>query len=639
MKKIFILMLFFTFSMLLAENAVLKGKISDKNGAVIAYALIELKGTAYNTVSNEKGFYKIRNIKPGKYIVNCIHTDYEPVSKNIRLKRGAQRTINFTLKHSDLKDGRYYRKSSMKKAARSNRRIGKNPPPPPKMFNGHGKMAAGAEMSIAPPVSGRGEVVVPHNTEEYKYIKENRFLSVTENPLSTFSIDVDAASYSNVRRFLNNNQMPVKDAVRIEELINYFSYDYKKPEGKHPFSVNTEYSDCPWNKRHKLLHIGLKGREIEYEERKGSNLVFLIDVSGSMRAPNKLPLLKKSYTMLVSKLDRKDRVSIVVYAGAAGLVLRPTPGDEKSDILQAIGRLNAGGSTAGGAGIELAYKTAEENFVKGGNNRIILATDGDFNIGTSSTSELERLIEKKRKSGVYLTILGFGMGNYKDGRMESLADKGNGNYYYIDNILEAKKVLVTDLMGTLFAIAKDVKLQLEFNPENVEAYRLIGYENRKLAKEDFNDDTKDAGELGAGHTVTALYEIVPKGVKIKLPEVDKLKYQGPKGRSGKRGPGNSGFKDELLTVKLRYKLPGKNNSIKLEKIVKNRPDRINNTTDNFRFSASVATFGMLLRDSEFKGNSSWKLARKLAKGAMGKDKYGYRSEFLNLIEKASLLGQ
>ncbi|MCB0380191.1 MAG: von Willebrand factor type A domain-containing protein, partial [Flavobacteriales bacterium] len=463
------------------------------------------------------------------------------------------------------------------------------------------------------------------NTEAYSPITENDFKNALMNPLSTFSIDVDAASYSNMRRFINSGQNPPADAVRIEEMINYFTYDYPQPKGEHPFSITTEVSDCPWNKNNKLVHIGLQGKNIDMSELPASNLVFLLDVSGSMSSPNKLPLLKKSFNLLIDNLREDDRVAIVVYAGAAGLVLPSTSGADKNKILEALNNLNAGGSTAGGAGIKLAYKVAQDNFIKGGNNRIILATDGDFNIGASSDGEMTRLIEEKRKTGVYLTCLGFGMGNYKDSKMETLADKGNGNYAYIDNILEAKKVLVTEMGGTLFTIAKDVKLQLEFNPNKVESYKLIGYENRLLNSEDFNDDTKDAGELGAGHTVTALYEIVLKG-NGSAPAIDPLRYQNlteliPKNNS-----------DELLTVKFRYKKPEEETSKLIVNHLMDKSVSLSKSSDNFRFSAAVAEFGMLLRNSKHKANANFKQVIELAKASKGKDENGYRAEFIRLVE-------
>jgi Ca-activated chloride channel family protein len=473
------------------------------------------------------------------------------------------------------------------------------------------------------------------NTESYDHITENRFLKVKDNPLSTFSIDVDAASYSNVRRFLNLGQLPPAGAVRIEELINYFHYEYPQPTGEHPFSINTEISDCPWNKNNKLVLIGLQGKKIPTENLPASNLVFLIDVSGSMDEPNKLPLVKTSMKMLVDQLREKDRVAIVVYAGNAGLVLPSTSGDDKTKIKDAIDNLEAGGSTAGGAGIKLAYKIAKENFAKEGNNRVILCTDGDFNIGASSDDEMERLIEQERKSGVFLTVLGFGMGNYKDSKMEKLADKGNGNHAYIDQLSEAKKVLVNEFGGTLFTIAKDVKLQIEFNPAKVQGYRLIGYENRLLNKEDFNNDKKDAGELGSGHTVTALYEIIPAGVKSDfLEKVDPLKYQ-----SNVVPLSKSSHSDEMMTVKFRYKAPDGDVSKLIEHPVLDEQIPVAKTSDNFRFAASVAEFGMLLRNSEFKSNASFSNVLALAKKAKGNDEEGYRSEFIRLVQSAEPLAK
>ena len=470
------------------------------------------------------------------------------------------------------------------------------------------------------------------NTESYDVINENQFHEALSTPLSTFSIDVDAASYSNVRRFINSNTLPPKDAVRIEELVNYFSYEYRKPTGKHPFTINTEMSECPWNAKHRLVHIGLQGKTIEMENLPASNIVFLLDVSGSMNSPNKLPLLKKSMRMLVEQLRSEDRVSIVVYAGAAGLVLPPTRGNDQATIIEALDRLQAGGSTAGGAGIKLAYETARKHFIDGGNNRVILATDGDFNIGASSDAEMVRLIEEKREHGIFLTVLGFGMGNYKDSKMEKLADKGNGNYAYIDDILEAKKVLVSEFGGTMFTIAKDVKIQVEFNPAKVQAYRLVGYENRKLNKEDFNDDKKDAGELGAGHTVTAMYEIIPVGVESEfIKSVDDLKYQDQK--SVKK----SSNTDELMTVKFRYKKPDGDKSILIERPVKDDNESLRSTSDNFRFAAAVAAYGMLLRESEFKGDLTYGKVIAMSKAAKGKDEAGYRHDFIRMVEKTELL--
>jgi Ca-activated chloride channel family protein len=471
------------------------------------------------------------------------------------------------------------------------------------------------------------------NTEEYDHISENEFKSAQTNPLSTFSIDVDTASYSNIRRFVSSSQVPPKDSVRIEEMINYFRYDYPEPKGKHPFAVNTEISACPWNKCNKLFLIGIQGKTLDYENLKPCNLVFLIDSSGSMDDANKLPLLKQSFKLLLGALSKKDRIAIVAYAGAAGLILPSTPASEKTKILSALDSLHAGGSTAGGQGIELAYKISKQNLIKDGNNRVILATDGDFNVGVSSTGDLVRLMEDKRKSGIYLTICGFGMGNYKDGRMEQISKAGNGNYFYIDNIREASKVFVKEMRANMFTIAKDVKIQIEFNPVKVKAYRLVGYENRVLANEDFNDDLKDAGELGAGHTVTALYEIVPAGSSQKVPEADPLKYQKSAVNSG--GAADS----ELVTVKLRYKPPKDYKSSLIEIPVADHNIAINKTSNNFRFSSAVAGFGMILRDSKFRNNLSCSDVLGLAKSSKGPDSEGYRTEFINLVETYSMLKQ
>lgn len=467
--------------------------------------------------------------------------------------------------------------------------------------------------------------------EGYAPLVENPFQSPMDHPLSTFSIDVDNASYTNTRRMLNYGQLPPVDAVRIEEFINYFDYSYPNPQGEHPFSINTELSECPWNQEHYLLHIGLQGQRIETANLPPSNLVFLIDVSGSMQSPNKLPLVQESLKLLATNLRPQDRVAMVVYAGAAGLVLPSTPGSEKATILQAIDRLRAGGSTAGGAGLKLAFQVAQENFAEGGNNRIVLATDGDFNVGPSSDAEMQCLIEEKRETGVYLTVLGFGMGNYQDSKMEILADKGNGNYAYIDHLREAQKVLVNEMGGTLVALAKDVKLQLEFNPAFVEGYRLIGYENRLLNAEDFNDDLKDAGELGAGHSVTALYEVIPAGKAADIPTVDPLKYFKQKVRKDASTTG------ELLTVKFRYKLPSESKSKLLVRTVRAQPQAWEQTSENYRFSAAVAAFGLLLRQSESKGSTNYDLVLELARASKGEDLHGYRADFLQQVELAQSL--
>lgn len=471
------------------------------------------------------------------------------------------------------------------------------------------------------------------NTEQYDYIEENTFLEARSNPLSTFSIDVDTASYSNVRRFLNANALPPAGAVRVEELINYFGYDYPAPEDGSPLALTVEMSDCPWQKEHKLVHLGMKAKEIKPDKIPPSNLVFLIDVSGSMQPANKLPLLRDAFRLLVNRLRAEDKVAMVVYAGAAGLVLPPTKGSEKEKILSAIGKLEAGGSTAGAAGIKLAYETAKSSLMPRGNNRVILATDGDFNVGTSSDSELVRLIEEKRNEGIYLTVLGFGMGNVKDSKMEKLADKGNGNYAYIDNLLEAKKVLVKEFASTLFTVAKDVKIQVEFNPARVQSYRLVGYENRVLKKEDFQDDKKDAGELGSGHCVTALYQIIPAGPGNAKNIQEDLKYT----RSDLTADAMTSR--EIMTVKTRYKLPSEDQSRLLVQPVEENFKPIGATSDNFRFSASVAEFGMLLRNSEFRGECSYKDVIDLARQARGKDVEGYRAEFIKLAELAEIISE
>lgn len=469
------------------------------------------------------------------------------------------------------------------------------------------------------------------NTEGYDQIVENPFLGVRDNPLSTFSIDVDTASYSNVRRFLlTNRQLPPKSAVRIEELINYFSYDYPQPSEGVPFSTTVEVAGCPWNAEHRLVRVGLKGREIERDRRPPSNLVFLLDVSGSMNEPNKLPLVKQSMKLLAEQLQENDKVAIVVYAGNSGMVLPSTPASNRQDILYAIDRLEAGGSTNGAQGIELAYQTAVANFIKGGTNRVILATDGDFNVGVTDRTALIELVQQNAAKGVFLTTLGFGMGNLKDGTLEQLADKGNGTYGYIDDMREAKKLFVEGLAGTLVTIAKDVKIQIEFNPAKVESYRLVGYENRALRAEDFNDDKKDAGEIGAGHTVTAIYELALTGSKEPARAVDPLKYQQPPKVDAKAS-------DELLTLKLRYKEPDGEKSKLIENAVKDDGKSYAKASGDFKFAASVALFGMILRDSEHKGTATLDAALELAREGLGKDPQGYRAEFVQLIHRTKEL--
>ncbi len=467
------------------------------------------------------------------------------------------------------------------------------------------------------------------NEDEYGKWIENPFTKAITSPFSTFSIDVDTASYAIIRRSLMSRRLPVPDAVRIEEMINYFSYEYAQPSGDVPFSINTEFGPCPWNSKSRLVLVGIQGKSIESENAPPSNLVFLIDVSGSMSGEDRLPLLKSAFKMLVDSLRPVDRIAMVVYAGAAGLVLPSTSGDKKAEILEALDKLEAGGSTAGGAGIQLAYKVATDNFVKGGNNRVILATDGDFNVGVSDNTQLVKIIEEKRKSGVFLSVLGFGMGNYKDDRMEKLADNGNGNYAYIDSLREARKVLVSEMAGTLFAIAKDVKIQIEFNPAKVESYRLIGYENRMLNKEDFEDDTKDAGELGAGHFVTALYEVV-------------LNESGTAVSTGSSYTTTTLTDEaiksnELMKVRMRYKPLDSDKSLPIEQGVVYDERTIEETSSNFRWAAAVASFGLLLRESKYKADADLNLVLTLAQSALNFDPGAYRAEFIELVKICSQL--
>lgn len=484
-------------------------------------------------------------------------------------------------------------------------------------------MAGAPMMESAKSQADSGDVTVG---ERYAEITENPFLESSRAPLSTFSIDVDTAAYANVRRYLNGGQLPPKDAVRIEELINYFEYDYPQPVGDVPFSVNTETAQCPWNTKHRIVQIGLQGKKVALDNTPPSNLVFLLDVSGSMNSADKLPLLKDSLRIMVNQLKPEDRVAIAVYAGASGLVLPSTPVAKKGEILSALNNLESGGSTNGGQGIQLAYTVAANNFIEGGNNRVILATDGDFNVGVTSDNELVQIIEQKRKSGIFLSVLGFGTGNLNDSMMEKLADKGNGNYSYIDSRDEARKALGEQVAGTLYTIAKDVKIQVEFNPALVAGYRLIGYENRLLANRDFEDDRKDAGEIGAGHSVTALYEIVPVGQRVENDGIE-LKYS-------TAPPTDTRFGNELMTVKLRYKEPDGIQSKLLTMGVLDKGYAVENASENLRFASAVAQFGLLLRDSRYKGNASFGSVMSLAQQSLSSDLKNYRSEFLNLVQKS-----
>ncbi len=602
---------------------------SQTDGQAIATVLVKVKGANLGTTTDLNGFYSIEVPNEKSVLVfSLLGFETQEVQINeqkiidIQLHESAPELESIELSKSEdfFYDGETDKRSRQKLEAA------------PQVLQGRvaGVQRQSHSFSFMKRSKVRAYEAAPvFNTEGYSTIRENGFLKPMDDALSTFSIDVDAASYSNMRRFLNYGNMPPVDAVRIEEMVNYFSFNYEQPTGEDPFAIHTELSRAPWNQKHLLAHIGLQGKSISTDDLPASNLVFLVDVSGSMQDANKLPLLKASLKMLVNEMRPQDRVAIVVYAGAAGRVLPSTSGGDKKKIMNALDQLSAGGSTAGGEGIELAYQTAKEYFIEEGNNRIILATDGDFNVGASSNAAMERLIEKKREEGVFLTVLGFGMGNYKDDKMEILADKGNGNYAYIDNIREAKKVLVNEFGGTLFTIAKDVKIQVEFNPAKVQAYRLIGYENRILADEDFNDDQKDAGELGAGHTITALYEIIPVGVDSDfLASVEPLKYQKKVPNSTKANT------DDWLTVKFRYKQPAGNKSKLIEHTLTGEAAAM---TENLQWASAVAGFGMLLRNSEFKGDLTYNQVIAQAKTALGQDEFGYRREFLDLVETASKL--
>jgi Ca-activated chloride channel homolog len=639
MKRILFLLapiLIFVLAFRPVNGITVTGKVTDNKGNPVAFASVVLKGTREGTSTAYDGTYKLSLSKStGTLIFSALgYVTQEKTLNGNAVLDAVLVADNKVLSEVVVTGYATQKRKDVTGAVASQNYV------PGTYDQGFAKQLNGRVSGIKVTTTNGNGFYPPSpngyfDGESYDVINENKFLSVSNEPLSTFSIDVDAAGYSNVRRFLNNGQLPPANAVRIEEMVNYFRYEYPQPTGKDPFSINTEISDAPWNKDHKLVMIGLQGKKIPMENLPASNLVFLIDVSGSMQGPERLGLVKASMKMLVEQLREQDKVAIVVYAGAAGLVLPSTSGEEKETILGAIEKLEAGGSTAGGAGIKLAYKTARDYFIKGGNNRVILCTDGDFNVGASSDQDMETLIEQERKSGVFLTVLGYGMGNYQDAKMQKLADKGNGNHAYIDGITEAKKVLVNEFGGTLFTIAKDVKLQIEFNPAKVQAYRLIGYENRMLAKEDFNNDKKDAGELGSGHTVTALYEVIPVGVKSSfLGSVDPLKYQTPK-----EEPKLKSVTDEILTVKFRYKAPDGDLSKLIEHPVLDQSVPISKTSENFRFAASVAQFGLLLRDSEFKSAASFDKVLSLARTAKSYDEEGYRAEFVRLVESARLLSK
>jgi Ca-activated chloride channel family protein len=627
-----------------APSAVPEGRIAgtvrDVSGAPIANAAVIVVGTELSARTDRAGAYVLAKVPAGMVDIRAQFVGFRPTQiVNVIVKAGQTTRQDITLEATPVQITELTV-------------IEANPSPVPRDEVASKQQISGGYTDRLPVTSGangfeeasvaagrrsrelgmaqRGHGV-DWNTENYARIYDNRFLAARANPLSTFAIDVDRASYGNVRRFLQQGTRPPADAVRIEELVNYFPYDYPEPRGEHPFSVTTEVMDAPWHPGHRLVRIGLQGRRVPVAELPPSNLVFLIDVSGSMEPANKLPLVKRSLGLLVDQLRPRDRVAIVVYAGSAGLVLPSTPGTEKARIREALERLDAGGSTAGAAGIRLAYDVAREHHVEGGTNRVVLATDGDFNVGVSSDGELVRLIEERRTQGTFLTVLGFGYGNLKDGKLEGLADKGNGNYAYVDDLLEAQKVLVHEMGGTLMTIAKDVKLQVEFNPAQVRAYRLIGYENRLLAKEDFDDDTKDGGEMGAGHSVTALYEVIPVGARtdVAIAE-DSLRYQ----QTALTETASHG--DELMLVKLRYKEPeGARSRLLVHPVA---ADVRGSPSDDLRFAAAVSAFGMLLRDSEFKGSANWRQVLELARAGRGADRSGYRGEFLRLAELAAQLG-
>ncbi len=582
----------------------IEGTVRGDRAAPIAGAMITWPGGGTGVRTDSAGKYRIGNLPAGPVTLSARALGFAPATRTVTVAEGSVATVDFTLRAVPF--------------AVSDLITTASPSPASQRQLGYATATLGARRDM--------------NTEEYRAIVENAWKSPSRHPLSTFSSDVDAASYSNVRRFLVGGALPPRDAVRVEEMVNYFRYDYPEPRGDQPVSITTEVSTAPWNTNHKLMLIGLQTRRIPVADLPPTNLVFLLDVSGSMDMPSKLPLVKQAFRLLVNQLRPQDRVAIVVYAGAAGLVLPSTAGDRKEQILDAIERLEAGGSTAGAAGIRLAYQTARAAMRTEGNNRVILATDGDFNVGTSSDGELTQLIEREREHGISLSVLGFGMGNLKDSKLELLADKGNGHYAYVDNVLEARKVFVQELGATLLTVAKDVKLQIEFNPARVAAYRLVGYENRILADEDFNDDAKDAGDMGAGHAVTALYEIVPVGapLDVRLGTVDSLRYQ--QGGARVRGDRNG----DWATVKIRYKRPEGGASRLLSQPVRGDEER---PSANLRWATSVAGVGMLLRDSEHKGQCTWPAMITLAREARGEDREGYRAEFVRLAELASNLAR
>lgn len=596
--------LFLQQSQLQTAVGVVVGVVVDSGGRPLTAVRVELERAGRverATSTDSRGRFRFEGVAPGTYVVRATHAGFIVSAATTVVGDKPVPLVRLSMQPAAIAES-----------------VATRAPLDAMAYGGIGTARKMMYPAAAP----------PFNTEAYAHIAENRFRRASETPVSTFSIDVDTASYSNVRRFLSQGRLPPPDAVRVEELINYFRYSYGDAADDAPFSVTTEVSACPWNPRHRLALIGLQAKRIPQERTPPRNLVFLLDVSGSMDSPDKLPFVKTAMRMLAETLTPRDRVAIVTYAGASGLALPSTRGDRKEEIQRAIAELTPGGSTNGAAGIRLAYDIAAEHFIRDGINRVILATDGDFNVGVTSEGELVRLIEDQRRRGVYLSVLGVGTGNLKDSTMEMLADKGNGNYAYLDSLHEARKVLIAEAGATLVTVAKDVKIQVEFNPQTVGAYRLVGYENRLLNREDFNDDTKDAGEIGAGHTVTALYELIPPGEPIDGPAVDPLKYQEPARPNASAGSG------ELMTVKLRYKKPAEDRSQMISVAVR---DRSGESSGNLGFAAAVAQFGMLLRNSEFKGTASWTSVQALAKRHRGEDPDGYRAEFVRLVDLAAAL--
>jgi Ca-activated chloride channel family protein len=602
-----------------AVAGTITGTVIDQAGATVVGATVELLASQRvlrTTTTDGQGAFRFDSLSAGKYEVRVRVAGFSPTTASVSITDSPVAPLRLTVA-GVVVDSRATPLVRAGEAAKQTHVAGQTEPLP-----------------AAPAIAGRADSYFgfrtgpAFNTEAYDRIDENQFHRVADDPLSTFSIDVDTASYANVRRFLNQGTLPPADAVRIEELINYFHFNYKDPAADAPFAVTTEVSACPWNPRHRLALIGLQAPRLAQERTPPRNLVFLLDVSGSMSDPDKLPLVKTAMRMLVDTLSAEDRVAIVVYAGASGLVLPSTPGSRKADIQHAIAELRPGGSTNGAAGIQLAYQVANDGFIKNGINRVILATDGDFNVGVTNQSDLVRLIERERESGIFLSVLGVGTGNLKDSTMEKLADRGNGNYSYLDSLHEARRVLIAEAGATLVTVAKDVKIQIEFNPRTVGAYKLIGYENRILQHQDFNNDKKDAGEIGAGHTVTALYEIVPPGEPLPGGNVDPLKYQ------DSTKPTTAARSDELMTVKLRFKKPDGDTSQLMTRAV---PDRVSELTANLGFASAVAEFGMLLRNSEYRGQATWSSAQDLARRHRGEDPDGYRAEFVRLIDLAAAL--